>query len=452
MTNYITPEEIVDGIESLSTFKYTDYPNGKDSRLESLPHLDILSTFDRTPHLSDADIDSQLPIHTNFDYYSTREFQTCLEIQNLKMNNSISFMHGNIRSIAANYDKLSVMLDELQFPFSIIGLSETKIKTDKDCFVNVDLTGYNFVSQPTPTNAGGVGFYIMETINYNIRDDLGVSKNEFQGLWVDIEILNQKLTCGVLYRHPRVNLEAFTNYLYSYLDKIQQENKTCVILGDFNINLLNYSAHTPTEDFVNTLSSYFYTPHIHKPTRITNHTATLIDNIFLNSIKYHTISGNILSDISDHLPNFLIINQLNALPKKFKIYKRDYSNLDETALIDEIQSVNWETIFPHDCDVNIIFDRFYSTIADIIDKHVPVKKLSKKQIKFYSKPWITPGIKTSIKTKNKLFKKYLNNKSPDYSHNYKLYRNKLTNLLRVSKEKYFNSYFLKHIQKLINNS
>ena len=31
----------------------------------------------------------------------------------------------------------------------------------------------------------------METINYNIRDDLGVSKDEFQGLWVDIEILNQ---------------------------------------------------------------------------------------------------------------------------------------------------------------------------------------------------------------------------------------------------------------------
>ena len=121
------------------------------------------------------------------------------------------------------------------------------------------------------------------------------------------------------------------------------------------------------------MSSYFYTPHIHKPTRTTNHTATLIDNIFFNSIKYHTISGNILSDISDHLPNFLIINQLNALPKKFKIYKREYSNLDETALMDEIQSVNWETIFPHDCDVNIIFDRFYSTIADIIDKHVPVE-------------------------------------------------------------------------------
>lgn len=187
------------------------------------------------------------------------------------MNNSILFMHSNTRSTVANYDKLSVML-------SIIGLSETKIKIDEDRLVNVDLTRYNFVSQPTLTNAGGVGFYIMETINYNIRDDLGISKDEVQALWVDIEILNQKLTCGVLYRHPSVYLEVFTNYLYSCLDKIQQENKTCVILGDFNINFLNYSAHTPTEDFVNTLSFYFYTPHIHKPTRITNHTATFIDS------------------------------------------------------------------------------------------------------------------------------------------------------------------------------
>ena len=134
MTNYITPEEIVDGIESLSTLNIQIILMARTQDLNLYTHLDILSTFDRTPHLSDADIDSQLPIHTNFDYYSTREFQTCLEIQNLKMNNSISFMHGNIRSIAANYDKLYVMLDELQFPFSIIGLSETKIKTHDNVY------------------------------------------------------------------------------------------------------------------------------------------------------------------------------------------------------------------------------------------------------------------------------------------------------------------------------
>ena len=53
-------------------------------------------------------------------------------------------------------------------------------------------------------------------------------------------------------------------------------------------------------------------PHILKPTRITGNSAPLIDNIFFNSIKYHTVSGNILTDISDHLPNFLIIDECVA--------------------------------------------------------------------------------------------------------------------------------------------
>ena len=56
------------------------------------------------------------------------------------------------------------------------------------------------------------------------------------------------------------------------------------------------------------------------------------------------MSGNILTDISDHLSNFLIINKLNALPKHFIMYQRDYSNLDEVALIGEVSSVNWDTI------------------------------------------------------------------------------------------------------------
>jgi hypothetical protein len=156
------------------------------------------------------------------------------------------------------------------------------------------------------------------------------------------------------------------------------------------------------------LSSYFYAaPHIHEPTRITNHTATLIDNIFLNSIKYHTIRDNILSDISDHLPNFLIINQLNALPKNFKIYKRDYSNLDETALIDEIQSVNWETIFPHDCDVNIMFDRFYFTIAGIIDMQACpcLRSLAKNKLSFI----LNPGLHLVSRFLLKLRISYLKN-------------------------------------------
>ena len=73
-------------------------------------------------------------------------------------------------------------------------------------------------------------------------------------------------------------------------------------MGDFNINLLNYDSNSLTNDVFNTLSIYFFCPQILQPTQITHHSATLIDNIF-NSLEHYVISGNILTDITDHLPN-----------------------------------------------------------------------------------------------------------------------------------------------------
>jgi hypothetical protein len=73
-----------------------------------------------------------------------------------------------------------------------------------------------------------------------------------------------------------------------------------------------------------------------QPTRVTDHSATLIDNIFFNSVEHYVISGNLTYDLTDHLPNFIIINKLSALPKNIRIYKRDYSNFNKETLINDI--------------------------------------------------------------------------------------------------------------------
>ena len=79
-------------------------------------------------------------------------------------------------------------------------------------------------------------------------------------------------------------------------------------MGDFNIiNLLNFESHQGTDNFLKTLEKYVFHPQIPQPTRITDHSATLIDNIFFNSIEHHVISGNVMYDLTDHLTNFLVI-------------------------------------------------------------------------------------------------------------------------------------------------
>ena len=48
-----------------------------------------------------------------------------------------------------------------------------------------------------------------------------------------------------------------------------------------------------------------------------------VDNIFFNSLEHLTLSGNIVYDLTDHLPNFLIVKKFTSLPNNVKIYKRD---------------------------------------------------------------------------------------------------------------------------------
>ena len=64
-------------------------------------------------------------------------------------------------------------------------------------------------------------------------------------------------------------------------------------MGDFNINLVNYDSHPETNDFIiNLMVSHYLLPHILHPTRVTDHSATIIDNIFFNTLEFDTLSGN----------------------------------------------------------------------------------------------------------------------------------------------------------------
>ena len=91
------------------------------------------------------------------------------------------------------------------------------------------------------------------------------------------------------------------------LDKISRENKICYLLGDFNLNLINFQTHNPTGEFLDDMDSHMFFPLITRSSRITLHTATLvIDNIFCNLLNSHLAYDPLFTDISDHLAVFAI--------------------------------------------------------------------------------------------------------------------------------------------------
>ena len=122
-----------------------------------------------------------------------------------------------------------------------------------------------------------------------------------------IEIFNPRksnIIVGVIYRQPSEDLADFNcNYLNKLLENTSKEQKSILLLGDFNVNLLNYNEHNETNDFLDSCASNSFIPLILQPTRITSHSNTLIDNIFSNVIDSDIVSGNLIATISDHWVN-----------------------------------------------------------------------------------------------------------------------------------------------------
>ena len=86
--------------------------------------------------------------------------------------------------------------------------------------------------------------------------------------------------------------------------------KTIFVCGDFNIGLLKHEHHSNTKHFLDVMYNLRLYHSIDKPTRITDISATLIDNISTNELRHHLTSGILLNGISDHLPIFAIFNNI----------------------------------------------------------------------------------------------------------------------------------------------
>ena len=139
------------------------------------------------------------------------------------------------------------------------------------------------------------------------------------------------------------------HYLNELLDKLSKENKTIFLLVDFNMNLLNYDIHPPNNEFLDSLSSHYFLPHILQPSRVTTNSKTLIDNIFANMAVPNIIFGDLTATISDHLPQLLVAPNIffNTSYPKSNNHERDWSRFDQENFILGYFSVEWNNFLLH---------------------------------------------------------------------------------------------------------
>ena len=211
---------------------------------------------------------------------------------------------------------------------------------------------------------------------------------------------------------------------------------------------MNYESDADTAAFLDLMCSNSFIPYITKPTKITNRSKTLIDNIFHNDIKNNAITGNLTISISDHLAQILIIaNKIQTkISTNSNLYKRNFKNFDRENFLLDILGINWQKELKlTEKDVNLSMETFLHIINSILDRYAPLKKITRKHQEQQNKPWITNGIIKSINTKNKIYNKYCRAKNSQNKlllhETFKRYRNMLTTLTKKSKQNHFNKYF-----------
>lgn len=205
--------------------------------------------------------------------------------------------------------------------------------------------------------------YIDSKFRYETIEEFSLIREDFESLVIKVFFDDNKFKIIInLYRIPNSNIEVFLEWLNNMLVKLKTSNADEIILcGDLNINLINFNNHSPTNEFLNSLISHSFLPLITLPSRITQNSANLLDNIFTNKSSDHYQSGLIYSSLSDHLPVFY----LNVIKKKeqpiSKIKKRNMSKNNIELFKQKLSSNDWSPI-QNDYQPESAFKKFSTEI------------------------------------------------------------------------------------------
>ena len=386
------------------------------------------------------------------NYYNKKSIQN---LSRKHLPNNIKNFHLNIESFSSNKAELSVFFKCLQISFDIICLTE--VRHTNIGLIDMEFPDFNIFLDNAPSSKGakgGVALLLKKdkfdqvteldfNANFNLKNTCTDNKCQTENKWVSFKINNQKVIIGCIYRHPKGNIDHFTSALKNTISHIN-DNTLAIILGDINIDLMQES-DAKVNTYINNFFEHNFIPCITLPTRITHHSATLLDHIFIKSpkklIQNKCSSGNFIADLSDHLPNFtfLDIETQSVKDRPFtRIFSKNKIDKFNESLISEPSLIS-----PTDLtDTNSSYDIFSTNYQNLFDKYFPYVRMSKKTFK--DKPYITSGIKVSLKTKYRLYEKYLNKPNDVNKAAWKRFRNKTSEIIKRAEEMYYKKMINSH--------
>lgn len=350
-------------------------------------------------------------------------------------------LYLNAQSLIKNYDEVCQLI-YVKNP-TIVGVVETHV-TQEISDSEIDIKGYITVRCNSESrHTGGVVVYISENIKHKVMYNNSKEKN-FWAIGVKSYGRNSFLL-GVLYHSPNGKHGEFLEYVEDLFQDIDTKYKglPTILCGDFNINWLKED--TNTKRLMSIVELYGLEQIVKEPTRVTLHSATLIDLILTNKPDRAMYTNKDMPRIGDH--NVFLLgfreskcgtpaNVMASRPEGKSIVRRNWRQYNADNFRSELAISDYKL---ESTDVNLLSQVFVSNLTKAKDVCLPLRQITMNSKVKAEVEWINEDIKRAMKERDNMYEAAKITNDILKWDRYKIKRNEVCSMLRRAKKvHYFN--------------
>lgn len=342
------------------------------------------------------------------------------------MNNYISVLHLNVRSLFKHIDEILNTSDITSN--DILCFSETWLNSSHP---NHDILLPNFSllrkDRGDDRRGGGLAIYIKNNIKFEALEIQCPLLAEFMGVKIFSGMSSCNVVAGYIPPNEAHNSPKILESLFE-CNRYLTSSKT-IIIGDFNVD---WAQNKPVKTkMVGVLEFYQFSQLMNSYTRVTSNSKTIIDLCFSNDALF--CNPVVLElDISDHFAIKCNINLGKPVSVPNTTRKRDFRKFNESEFFNYAKYVNFYKASEISC-AHQAADFLENVICNIVDQFAPYRLFKPKNVQI---PWITKEIKYLAKQKRLLFRNYIKSGAQKMSSEWSIYkscRNKLANIIKAAK-------------------
>lgn len=350
-------------------------------------------------------------------------------------------LYTNCDTFTSNKKEELCALVEIHDPYLII-LTEVNPKNGSK-LSTVDLMLPNYKDVVHNLDHQGRGVAIICKDNVSMKVPTGINTQGFKEVvFIEISLKSdkQKLCIGAIYRSPNSD-EGNVNALIRLIEYLGEKEKHCLLIGDFNFATINWSNNPAIymaekrldRKFHEAVQDNLMTQHVNQHTRLRHGQNPTLDDLVLSSddeliekIEYLSPLGK-----SDHV---VLIVKLNVVPREViqdNIPRLVLARGDYEGIREELRKINWTEAL-RNCSTEEAWLKFKETLTKLIDRFIP-KSGGKRHVNRKKAPYLNNEAMAAVRTKNKAWKKYRQNRTDENFREFARHRNNLRRLTREQK-------------------